>query len=99
MPRHRKQFGVGATVSCNTRRLHPSAIILNRVPGVAIPINHVTQDLVIVRQEVKNVRRRDQLCFILRHALYVGDDGTPLEVYSVRHNCKLVSEGPPELFF
>ena len=60
----------------------------------------MTQNLAIYHQEVQNVQRRKQLCFVLRNARYFADNGTTsLEVYSVRQNCKLVSEVPRELVF
>ena len=100
MPRRKKRSGIGATVLRNTRRLHPSALVMNRAPGVQIPLNHVTFELKIVRLEEKNFRRKLQMCYVLRHTKYVGDDGeTALELYAVKSKCKLLEEEPPEIFF
>ena len=67
MQRQKKRPGIGATVSCNTRRQQ-------------IPVNHVTFGLEIVQLKEENVCQKMQMCYVLRHMEYVSeDDETALE--------------------
>jgi Transposase IS4 len=99
MARAKLHAGVGAKVQVRTRFLHPSARVRDQVPNVAIPANHVTVSLTIVRMEEKRVRRQMQQCYVLHHDAYVNDDGSPLELHAVCRNCKVVEEGRPQDFF
>jgi Transposase IS4 len=100
MPRDNKRFGVGANVTVLTRFLHPSAAIRHRHNNRTLPNNHRTNNLIIVRQETKYVRRKEQICFVYQHDDYKEHDNlTSIELYSVRKHAKCIQEGPDNLFF
>jgi Transposase IS4 len=99
MPRVKKRAGIGATTSVPTRFLHPTRIVKTQVPGVAIPANHVTVSLTIVRMEAKLVRRAMQQCYILHHPSYQESDGSPIELHTVCRHCKILEEGPADGIF
>jgi Transposase IS4 len=99
MPTAKKRAGIGATVNVVTRLLHPTLTVKNQVPGVAIPNNHITVGLTIVRRETKSVRRTMQRCYILHHPMYTEDDGSFTELHTVCRHIKITAEGPPEGFF
>ena len=78
----KKTHGVGATVSCLIKFLHPSELILNKFPN---PVNGQRLDgCITVRQELKKINRKDQLSLIVRHADFVKADGDPILLHGVK---------------
>lgn len=100
MPVRKKICGVGATVSCNTRFLHPSAIIRARYVNNKDALKtHRTIGLLLVRQQVMMVSRREQLCYIVTHPEYTDADGGLIELHLVVSHFKCEVEGDRDLFF
>ena len=99
MPRSNKRYGVGAEVGVKTRFLHPNLYIKKIIGQENIPDNHSIHQATIKRLEVKYVRRKRQLCYVLTHPEFVDDDEQPAEIYIVRGNCSITKEGDPDLFF
>ena len=85
-PRRKLTLGVGATVSCLLKFLHPSGHIRNAFPNPA----HAQRlsDCVVVRQEVKKVSQRQQLCLIVTHRDFKNNDDPP--------TCSKVSLADPQ---
>ena len=57
--------GVGAVVSAVMRFIHPSEHIKNKYPN-PLPSQRL-ENCTMIRQEVKNVSRRDQLTVVVHH--------------------------------
>ena len=92
-----KTHGVGATVSCLIKFLHPSELIWNKFPN---PVNGQRLDgCVTVNQELKKINRRDQLSLIVQHANFVNNDGEPVLLHGVKKHFKIDMEGDLDLFF
>jgi hypothetical protein len=89
-------MGKGAIVSVLSSRLHPSAHIRNKWPNAEK--NHRLENLVVLRQEMKKINRRDIMCIIMKHEDF-QDDGENIELYASQHYCVLKSEGDPDYFF
>ena len=93
----KKTHGVGATVSCLIKFLHPSELIRNKFPN---PVNGQRLDgCITVCQELKKINRKDQLSLIVRHANFVKADGDPILLHGVKKHFKIDMEGDPDLFF
>ena len=99
MPRRKKHYGVGAQVTVKSKYLHPHLYITKTIGLENIPDNHSVNEATIKRQEVKYVRRKRQMCYVLNHPDFLDDDGQLAEIYSVRGNCCITKEGDPDLFF
>jgi hypothetical protein len=90
---------MGALCTVKTRLLHPNATVRAKVIGVDIPFHHETTTLRIIRREEQRIRQKNQMCYILNHASYIHDDGSPVVLYAVCRNCKIEEEGPPGEYF
>ena len=93
----KKTMGKGATVSCQTRYLHPSEHIRNRHPNPTS--NHRTSGLIVIRKERKYINRKVQLALVLNHDDYKNFDGSLIELYATQRWLKIESEGPEEYFY
>ena len=81
-----KQHGKGAIVSALSRFIHPSEHIRSKFPN---PVHsHWLVGCFTLRQEVKKVNRKDQLC---------ADDF--IELHAVVKHWKVEVEGDPDLCF
>ena len=81
-----KQHGKGAIVSALSRFIHPSEHINSKFPN---PVHgHRLVGCFTLRQEVKKVNRKDQLC---------ADDF--IELHAVVKHWKVEVEGDPDLCF
>ena len=75
------RIGVGAKTSCLSKFLHPSEHIRNKFPNSVA--GHRVEGCVVVRQEVKHVTKRDQLCVVVRHDDFKMDD-EHIELHAVK---------------
>ena len=90
-------MGGGATLSCLSKFVHPSAHIRNRYPN---PVNgHRLDGLVVLRKESKTIRRKPQMAIVCSHPDFVDVEGNPIELYAVEKHFTITKEGPTELFF
>ena len=97
MAPQKKTHGVGATVSCLIKFLHPSELIRNKFLN---PVNGQRHDRCItVCQELKIINRKDQLSLIAQHADSVNNDGEPVLLHGVKKHFKIDMEGDLDLFF
>ena len=91
-----KQHGKGAIVSALSRLIHPSEHIRNKFPN---PVHgHQLAGCVTLRQEVKKVNHKDQLCLIVHHDDFKNDDDF-IELHAVVKHWKVEVEGDPDLCF
>lgn len=90
-------MGKGAEVTCLTKYLHPSEHIRNKHPN--LQSGHRTEGCIVLRQEIKKVNRRDQLCIVVRHDDYKTDDGGSMELHAVKQWFRITKEGPAADFF
>ena len=97
MAPRKKTHGVGATVSCLIKFLHPSELIRNKFPNPVI--GQRLDGCITFRQELKKINRKDQLSLIVRHADFVNTDGDPILLHSVKKHFKVDMEGDPDLYF
>jgi hypothetical protein len=89
-------MGKGAVVSVLSSRLHPSNLI--RTMWINPEKNHRVEDLVVRRQEVKKVNRRDQMTLVMTHEAF-QHDGEYIELYAAKRFCIIKKEGDPDFFF
>lgn len=86
------RWGVGAQIKCATRFLHPSQHIRARHPNPQK--GHVTENMVLVRLEEKNVNRKQQLVVVMIHPDY-----PEVELYAVQRYCHITTEGPEDQLY
>ena len=92
-----RRLGVGAKCSCLSRFVHPSQHIRDKYPN---PVSgHRLEGCLTIRQEVKEVSRRDQLCIIVHHDDFKTADGEFIELHAVKRYFKVTEEGDLDLFF
>ena len=91
------RLGVGAKVSCLSWFIHPSHEIREKYPN---PVSgHRLEGCTTIRQEVKKVSRRDQLCVIVHHDDFKTADGDYIELHAVKRYWKVFEEGDTDLLF
>ena len=91
------RLGVGAKVSCLSRFIHPSHEIREKYPN---PVSgHRLEGCTTIRQEVKKVSRRDQLCIIVHHDGFKTAEGDYIELHAVKRYWKVSEEGDTDLLF
>ena len=88
----KKRLGTGAKCTVLARYLHPS----KRINDVFPDRTHQQRvdDLVVVREEEKEVNRIKKGCIIFTHLLFSGE-----ELFCVKRWAKVTEEGPPDGFF
>ena len=88
----RLHHGIGARCSVLRKFLHPAAlvetIIPNNVHGVRV------SELLTIRQEVRKVNRKDQMCLVFRHLALDNE-----ELHVVKRWVRIDSQGHPDHFF
>ena len=89
----KKRNGVGAICSVANKYLHPAKTVKDKYPNTTAH-SRVT-NLLVIRREVKKVRRKDQLCIVFRHP----DFDNNIELHTVERWCKVETEGAVEHFF
>lgn len=89
-------MGKGAVVSVLSSRLHPSQHV--RTMWLNPEKNHRVENLVVLRQELKKINRRDQMTFVMKHEAFKVD-GEYIELYASKRFCIIKSEGDPDFFF
>ena len=89
-------LGKDAVVSCLSKFLHPSQLIRDAYPNRQK--GHRIEGLIVRRQEVKKINRREQLAIILVHDEFKNNDDY-VELHTVPRYCKVTTEGPSDLFF
>ena len=95
--RGKKRMGKDAKVSVLTKYLHPSRLINQVLPNAESNLR--LQNCIIVRLEVKKIRRLDQLAVVLKHDDFKTNDGAFEEIYTVSRWCSVTEEGPSDFFF
>jgi hypothetical protein len=53
--------------------------------------------MVVLRQEMKKINKRDQLAIVLRHQAFQAD-GENIELYTAQRFCRIMVEGDPDFF-
>jgi hypothetical protein len=89
-------MGKGAVVSVLSSRLHPSLLIRDRWPNPEKNLR--VENLVIIRQEVKKVNRRDAMTLVMTHEDFKVD-GEYTELHAIKRFCIIKSEGDPYFSF
>lgn len=95
--RAKKRMGKDAKVSVLSKYLHPSRLITQLLPNVET--NHRLENCVVIRLEVKKIRKKDQLAIVLKHDDFKTNDGAFEELHTVSRWCNITEEGPSDLFF
>ena len=91
-----KQHAKGAIVSALSRFIHPSEHIKNKFPN---PVHsHQLLGCFTLRQEVKKVNHKDQLCLVVHHDDFKNDVDF-IEWHEVVKHWKVEVEGDPDLCF
>ena len=88
----KKRLGVGAVCTVITRLLHPREVVTEKYPNAGH--SSKTEELKVIRKEVKVVNRRDQECVVMHHP-----DLVDVELYAVVRYCSVTTEGPCSEFF
>ena len=90
-------LGVVVKVSCLSQFIHPSEHIRSRYPN---PVSgHHLEGCVVVHQEVKKVKRKDQLCIVIRHDNFKTTEDEFIKLHAVKHYFKETEEGDTDLLF
>jgi hypothetical protein len=55
-------------------------------------------NLVVLRQEMKKIKKRDIMCIITKHEDFQANDKN-IKLYASQHFCVLMSKGDPDYFF
>ena len=91
-----KQHGKGGIVLALSRFTHPSEHIRNKFPN---PVHgHQLAGCVTLRQEVKKVNHKDQLCLIVHHDDFRNDDDF-IYLHAVVKQWTVQVEGDHDLCF
>ena len=96
MAPRKKTLGVGAVISAMLMFVHLSALVRKKYLNLK---NH--QRLVgcrILRQEVKQISRKDQLSLVVTHEDFKDADGNLEELHAVKKHCTTQHEGDPGFF-
>jgi hypothetical protein len=96
MARQRLTVGKDAVISVIPKHVHPSVLTQTKYPY--LDKGHRLENCRVLCQEVKNACQKDQLCLIFNNEAFAADD-VLLELYVVKNRCKIVTEGPRDLFF
>lgn len=96
MPRKKKQIGKGAIVSCCLKYLHPSQVISKHF--VNYRDNAKLVGSVVLRKEVKQIRRKDVEVIVVQSDEVMNDD-THIEIYAHPKHFLVVTEGNPDYFY
>ena len=88
----KKKIGVGAVCRTYVRFMHPSKLMRDKFVNIGAQLK--ISDLVSVKQEVKKVNRKDQMCVIFRH-----DNWPNKEIYCCKRWVTVLQEGNPAHFF
>ncbi len=91
MPRNHI-LGKDATCSILAKFLHPSALVRDKFPNHENTLR--LEGFKVVRQEVKRVSRRQQLCVVCTH-----EDFPNTEMHAVKGWWTVTQPGPPDLYF
>eukprot|EP00980_Cylindrotheca_fusiformis_P024084 scaffold11524_cov91-Cylindrotheca_fusiformis.AAC.3 len=86
------RLGVGASMTCLVRYIHPSRHIRERY--VNPERGQRLENLVAIREETKLVNRREQQVIVMTHTDFPG-----IELYAVKRFCKVTAEGPEDQLF
>ena len=88
----KKKIGIGAVCRTFMKFIHPSKLIRDKFP------NRIDQDklgeMIAIRQEVKRVNHKDQMCIIMRHDFWPNQ-----ELHCVKRWVKVMEEGAAADFF
>ena len=96
MPRKKKRMGDGAVVQCYLKYLHPTQELSKRF--VNARDNFRLNNLVVLRREVKKIRRKDVECVVLQSDEVMNDD-VHVEIYGHLKHFTVVVEGNPANFY
>ena len=89
-------MGKGAVISVLSCNIHPSAHIRAMWPN---PLKgHRLENAVVVRQEVKKMKQRENMTLIFTHFDF-AHDGEHIELYAEKSYCLLIAQGDPDYFF
>jgi len=90
------RIGKDAEILVLSKYVHPSEHIGSRWPN---PESNHRLKGVVLRQDLKQIWRSDQLSIVF-HCDEIKDlEGNPIEVYAVKRWCNVSKEGPPHLFY
>ena len=94
----KKTHGKGTTISFLSKFIHPSQLIRNKYLNPSS--GQSLEGCITVRQEVKQINRKDQLAIIIHHDNFKEADGETLqELYAVKKHFTIQAEGDPDFFF
>ena len=88
----RLRLGVGAKCCTMLKYLHPAKLIDEKYPNRTAKSK--LDDLLVIRQEIKKVNKKEQRCIVFRHGLFDG-----VELYCVQRWAKVLTEGAIEHLF
>ena len=93
MARNRgKKPGVGAVCRAFVKYMHPSELMRNKFVNITAQLK--ISDLIAIRQEVRRVRRKEQMCIIFRHPYWENQ-----EIYCCKRWVRVLQEGHQDHLF
>ena len=84
--------GIGARCSVLRKYLHPAILVEQLVPNNIHGVR--VSDLLTIREEVRRVKRKEQLCLIFRHPSLDNE-----ELHAVKRWVRIDEEGHPDHYF
>ena len=93
----KKTHGKGAVVSILIKFMYPSALIREKFPN---PENwQKLEGCLVVRQEVKEISRKDQLSLVVTHDDFKDANGNLQQLHAIKKHFSIQQEGDLDLFF
>ena len=88
----KKECGIGAQCSVLLKYMHPAKVIGEKFPQFAN--GRKLENLLVIRQELKTVRRKEQVSVVFCH-----DDFEGIDLHCVKQWVHVTQEGHPDHFF
>ena len=92
MPSPKLRVGIGAECSVLVKLLHPAKLVKDTL------FNRESTErlvgLIALKKEVRAVNRKDQVCIVFRHEMFLDKD-----IYCCARYCRVLKEGSPVDFF
>ena len=88
----KKKVGVGAVCRASVKFMHPSQLMRDKFVNITAQMK--LSELIALRQEVKTVARKQQMCLVFRH-----DNWPNKEVYCCKRWATVLQEGDPNQYF
>jgi ABC-type lipoprotein export system ATPase subunit len=95
--KEKHHLGVGATVSFQSKFLHPKHLRDEHL--AQRPMEHRLADAIVTRREILKINHKDTMCAIVHHDDFKDSQGIHQELWCAEKHIKVHKEGDPNKFF